>query len=270
MNGPRIDKATRRLGPDSNRAVRYSKVSNALKAMLFGGSLLGLALRGYPEQQPAPPAQGQQGDQADTASKGIKPRLSAEKYASQAELKGLAMGATLLTPDEVLQVLTTDLNSCCVVLEVGLYPESGKSLEIARKDFSLRVAGSDSAVKPFSPNLLAITLKLSPRGGSMTPHGSVGVVYRAGDADPRTRQPGGQSVDTSADVSLGKPPSDSQPTELDRKLMELELTKKGLPEGSVSTPVAGYLYFPLTKKRKKVPRQLECTLAGEKITLALP
>ena len=245
-------------------------MKNALKAMLFSVSLLSLALRGYPEQQPAPPAQGQQEDQADTASKGIKPRSSAEKYASHAELKGVAMGATLLSPDEVLQVFTTDLNSCCVVLEVGLYPETGKSLEIARKDFSLHVAGTDSAVKPSSPNLLAITLKLSPRGGSMTPHGSVGVGYGVGGADPRTGQPGGHSVDTSAEVSLGKPPSDSQPSELDRQLMELELTKKGLPEGSVSTPVAGYLYFPLTKKKKKAARQLECTLAGEKITLALP
>jgi len=229
-----------------------------------------MACRGYAGQQPASPTQHQQENQADASTNGIKPRASAERYAAQARLKDVGIGATLLTADEVLRVFTTDLNSCCVVLEVGLYPETGRSLEIARKDFSLRVAGSDSAVKPFSPNLLAMTLKLSPRGGSMTPHGSVGVGYGVGGADPRTGQLGGHSVDTSAEVSLGKPPSDSQPSELDRQLMELELTKKGLPEGSVSTPVAGYLYFPLTKKKKRARRQLECTLAGEKITLALP
>jgi hypothetical protein len=245
-------------------------VNRALKAVVVGAGLLYPAFGGYAGQQPAPSAQGQQENQADTASKGIKPRSSAENYASRAARQGVTVAATLLTPDQVLKAFTTDLNSCCVVLEVALYPEKDTTLEISRQDFSLRIAGSDSAVKPFSPNLLAITLKLSPRGGSMTPHGSVGVVYRAGDADPRTRQPGGQSVDTSADVSLGKPPSDSQPTELDRQLMELELTEKGLPEGKISAPVAGYLYFPLTKKKKKATRQLEYTMAGEKITLSLP
>jgi hypothetical protein len=53
--------------------------------------------------------------------------------------------------------------------------------------------------------------------------------------------------------------------------MELELTAKGLPEASVSSPVAGYLYFPVTKKKnKKAVRQLDYTLAGHKVVLTLP
>jgi hypothetical protein len=51
----------------------------------------------------------------------------------------------------------------------------------------------------------------------------------------------------------------------------LELTKKSLPEGKISAPVAGYLYFPLTKKnKKKAARQLELTLAEQKVALTLP
>ena len=33
-------------------------------------------------------------------------------------------------------------------------------------------------------------------------------------------------------------------------VLETELEEKGLPEGAVATPVAGYLYFPLAKKAK--------------------
>jgi hypothetical protein len=51
--------------------------------------------------------------------------------------------------------------------------------------------------------------------------------------------------------------------------MELELTEKGLPEGTVSRPVAGYLYFPSPGKKKSNVYQLECTLGGVKTVLAL-
>ena len=33
--------------------------------------------------------------------------------------------------------------------------------------------------------------------------------------------------------------------------MELELTEKSLPEGSIKNPVARYLYFPLPDKKKR-------------------
>jgi hypothetical protein len=51
--------------------------------------------------------------------------------------------------------------------------------------------------------------------------------------------------------------------------MELELTEKGLPEGSTKTPVAGYLYFPYPEKKKSDAYQLEYTLGGVKGALAL-
>ena len=51
--------------------------------------------------------------------------------------------------------------------------------------------------------------------------------------------------------------------------MELELSEKGLPEGTASAPVAGHLYFPIARK-KNVRYQLEYTMDGEKIVLSLP
>jgi hypothetical protein len=53
-------------------------------------------------------------------------------------------------------------------------------------------------------------------------------------------------------------------------LIRLELDKKGLPEENLSSSTAGYLYFVRPKKKNHATYQLECTLSGEKIVLALP
>lgn len=200
-------------------------MNQAVKAILLGMSLVGMACRGDARQQDTAPAQDQQENQADATSKGIKPHASAERYASHGEANGVAVGATVLTPDEVRQIFTTDLNNCCVVVEVGLFPETGKSLEVGRENFSLRATGTNAAVKPSSPNILATGSRLSPRGGSMTPHGSVGVTVGSGggyypglgQTQPGPPPPGqpmpGSGVDTSADVTIGANRPESQPTD---------------------------------------------------------
>ena len=51
--------------------------------------------------------------------------------------------------------------------------------------------------------------------------------------------------------------------------MELELTEKALPEGTVLAPVAGYLYFSISQDNKKASYELEYTLGGQKVLLKL-
>jgi hypothetical protein len=52
--------------------------------------------------------------------------------------------------------------------------------------------------------------------------------------------------------------------------METELSEKGLPEGSVSAPVAGFVYFPLASRKKNATLQLEYKVNGENVSLTLP
>jgi hypothetical protein len=52
--------------------------------------------------------------------------------------------------------------------------------------------------------------------------------------------------------------------------MEAELGEKGLPEGSAAAPLAGYIYFPVSSKKKRAAHQLEYTLGQNKILLSLP
>jgi len=245
-----------------------------LNGILLGTVLICPAFLLCAGQDQMPPSPDQKENQADIAPKGIKPRTSAAQYAAHAELKIAVIGATRLTPDDIRDAFATDLNRCCVVLEVAVYPEKERTAELARDDFTLRVAGTEVIVKPSSPKLLALTLQLTaPAGRDAGLHGSVGVTYGPGGYDPTTGQHRGSQTGTSADVSndTGLSGPDKQVTETDREFMELELSRKGLPEGEISAPVAGYLYFPLPKKKKKKAAfQLEYALGDQKIVLNLP
>jgi hypothetical protein len=68
-------------------------------------------------------------------------------------------------------------------------------------------------------------------------------------------------------VGIGGPNGRGYPE--DRRVMETELTEKGLPEGSISKPVCGYLYFPIPEKLKKGTHQIEFSGNGQKILLEL-
>lgn len=104
---------------------------------------------------------------------------------------------------------------------------------------------------------------------------SVGVGYESGTyIDPVTGRPTKvHGVTTEAGVGVGvgdgggpRPAS----TNRDRAVMEIEFSEKGLPEGSASAPVSGYLYFPLSTKKKNTPLQLKYSLNDQTVVLSLP
>lgn len=99
----------------------------------------------------------------------------------------------------------------------------------------------------------------------MTLYPSAGIGYESGPRvyDPVTGTPRGGGLSTSAGVGVGVGPSQSGAGEQDRTTMELELSEKGLPETKASKPLSGYLYFPVTSKKKN-GLLLECSLGKEK------
>lgn len=208
-----------------------------------------------------------------SSPKGTVPRSSASRYPAHAESAAVAVGAVLLTTQEVQRAFASDLNRCCLVIEVALYPKGDKPLEVSWDDFTIRLAGTDRAAKPASAELLAAVLQKkaqSDRDVVVSP--SVEVGYGSGDCyDPVTGRRTGGGVYTGAGVGVGVGGRGNGPgsTGRDRDVVQLELTEKGLPEGSVSKPVAGYLYFQLSSK-KKAAHQLEYTLDDTKVTLRLP
>ncbi len=210
---------------------------------------------------------------AFAAPKGTVARSNALKYPAHAEQDGVAMGAVLLTSQEARSNFVSDLNHCCLVVEVALYPQKGQNLEVSLNDFSLRPIGADTAVKAASATLVSGTLqKKAAASRDVVVSPSVGVGYESGAVyDPITGQPrrGGVYTQTGVGVGIGSPGAQGGGTDADRKVMETELDEKGLPEGAVATPVAGYLYFPLAKKMKNAHYELEYMLNGNKVVLRL-
>lgn len=205
------------------------------------------------------------------APKGTVPHTYPTAYPAHVTRDGESVGASLLAPDKVHKEFAFDLKDF-VVIEVALYPESGRPLDVSLDDFVLRVVGSDTAARPASPKLAAARTQKAPGGKKpVDVYTSVGVGYESGRGyDPTTGRTRGGGVYTSSGVGVGVPGQEpSRPSGPDRNVVETELTEKGLPEGSATAPVAGYLYFPMTVK-KNARYDLEYRLRGQKVALRLP
>lgn len=211
------------------------------------------------------------------APKGTVPRATADRYPAHTEQGGVGIGVIRLTRDEVHNAFASDVNKCCIVVEVALYPPKDSTVSVALKDFVLRVAGTDVAARPSEAKVLAAKLqkKATPQDRDVTISPNVGVGYDSGGYyDPVTGQRRAGGVYTSTGVGVGIGGSRPQPgsTDVDRHTMELELGEKGLPEGETASPVAGYLYFalPQQKDKKTIKHELEYNLNGNKVVLTLP
>ena len=205
---------------------------------------------------------------------GIKPRADMADYPARVERGGIAIGAALLSPDQVRHTFASDLNRGYVVVEVAIQPKTGSVLEVLADDFTLRIAGAEATARPASPRAIAAILqKDAAKQSDVAVYPHVGIGYESGSAyDPVTGTRRARGVNTSVGVGVGVGAGGprSASTDQDRRTMELELSEKGLPEGPTSKAVASYLYFPLAAKKKGVTYELDYRGDGSKITLRLP
>jgi hypothetical protein len=204
---------------------------------------------------------------------GTAPRSSAAKYRSHSEKDGFSLGAEFLPKKLSSKVFAADVNSCCIVVQVAVYPEKDDTVDLSLFDFSLVEVKSDNSVRPESSTTVAARLekkKNPPRGVDVVTSGAVG--YESGTyMDPVTGQPVHvHGVSTSAGVGVSN--GNSVPADIadhDREMIERELYEKGLPEGRVSIPVAGYLYFVLPNAKKNAKYQLFYSGRSEPLILPL-
>lgn len=206
------------------------------------------------------------------APNGTSPRASASGYATHAQQDGMSVGARLLTAADARKTFVSDVNRCCVIVELAIYPEKDRPVALSLDSFTLRASGTETLTKPWSAEAVSTTLQKRARERrDILVSPTFGIGYQSkGAYDPTTGTTRGGGVYTSVGVSLavGPPGLGSGSTDKDRAVMETELNEKGLAEGWAVAPVAGYLFFPLARN-KKATYELGYTLNGTLLTLSL-
>jgi hypothetical protein len=200
--------------------------------------------------------------------RGTVPRSAVTDYAAHASEDSIQIGASLLTHKELKKIFATDVNQCCLVVEVAFYPAQGPKdnkdnfVKISLDDFMLREAGMDLGVKPSTPDVLAARLEVQPAPPDREHR--PGVTSGSDIGYERTTQQNGPERSTSGGVvqrsrvGVGIPIGGGGGSRLpegrnaggNRRAIEAELTEKALPEITAWEPVAGYLYFSVPKKKK--------------------
>jgi hypothetical protein len=216
----------------------------------------------------------------DHPQHGIPPRDAAASYSAHAGQDGFQIGASLLSQKEVKKIFSsTDLNQCCQVIEVAFYPPKNNFVKVSIDDFMLREAGKDIGVQPTTAEVLAAQLEVRPPAPDPEHKAGVSGESEIGYGRYQRRDPNKGTIQTRSgihereSVSVGVPIGGKQQTPEQaapgsRRAIQAELTQKGLPATNAWEPVAGYLYFPISKKPKD-GFELVYTVNEKKIVLPL-
>src|SRR6516164_4778540 len=146
---------------------------------------------------------------ASDSPRGTVPRTAADKYDVHREQDGFSIGANLLSASQARNTFAADLDRCCMVIEVALYPQKNGRIEVSLNDFSLRAAGKDIATTPSSAEVVAG--KLQKKSEPTTDRPDVAITqtseigYQTGGIDPVTgqRRPAGVYTGAGAGVGVG-------------------------------------------------------------------
>ena len=157
-----------------------------------------------------------------------------------------------------------------LVVEVAVYPKANDPIVIAEETFTLRVNGKKQVIFPQSPGFVAASMKYPDWEPRVSKEVDVGPVI-IGRPTTVGRFPGDRRGNP-----LPSPPKAPQPD--DQRNVEEQapddpadaLARLGLPQGEVSKPVTGFLYFHYKARPKSIHSvELVCQTKAGSTTLQL-
>lgn len=184
---------------------------------------------------------------------GTRPRQTPQDYKSHESVSDIIVAAEVVPRDQVKNLFSADLKKY-VVVEVAVYPSGSQPLTLQMSDFTLRCGSQTvrAALPQAVPHALHGRDPQLPSDVAVYTTGGVG--YESGPYGHGVSYGGGVGVATGPGVGGPRPGPDPR----DRDAIQYELQDKGLPEGPVARPVAGYLYFPFpSNKQKSVAYELQ-------------
>jgi hypothetical protein len=210
---------------------------------------------------------------------GLHPRPAATDYPAHEQAGGATYAAASLSKEQVRKTFVSNLSSKYIVLEVAVYPAKDGTLQLNRDDFFLRIGNSGDVIRPVAAEVIAGIIQrqntpAAPSRSDIAVYPTAGVGYESGTTPDGRRVHG---WDTSAGVGVGvggSPAPYPYPapgaSDRDRNVMAAELSDKSLPDGTVTAPVAGYLYFPAPSKRSSGVYQLDYAADKNNVRLYVP
>ncbi|HKW96566.1 MAG TPA: hypothetical protein VJN43_02485 [Bryobacteraceae bacterium] len=188
-------------------------------------------------------------------SAGTAPKDKPPDYPAHAAVGDIAIGADYLVhsiPANTQTFFAPDY----LVVEVAVFPKRGSSIEIGVGTFTLRVNGKKQAIYSDSTGMVAASVKYPDweqrknlEVGAAV--GDAGVVIGRPPAvgrfpdNPRQQQTRLPRLPKAPDAQQGV--EREEPEDLDTAL-----ARTALPQGAVSIPVSGYLYFRYQGKTKSI------------------
>jgi hypothetical protein len=184
---------------------------------------------------------------------GVPVRGSAADYPARAAIGPMTIAAAYVPRDQVKKLFGADLfEHGYVVLEVAVFPEPGREVDLSPDDFYLRQGFKPDAWPGATPHMVA--LQFRPQTNlPMTMPATANVGSRG--SIPSNERDGGRMVSVGA-RSCG--PGCASEVPLSPKLAALEkrLSEQSFPKTKTSRPVAGYLFFPRATWEKKPAYEL--------------
>src|SRR5579863_6083126 len=170
----------------------------------------------------------------------------------------LMLTATLhIDPENIKEMVGSDLDGHYVVMEVRVEPKYGKTVTIDRDDFLLRSRADNDHTKPFAASQIA---------------GNTTMVITHGEQPKVKNRPtigiGGMGMGpgTTSNQDEYKNSKAAVKTSDKENPLEKTLDEKILPEKKSDQPVSGLLYFPLEKQKMK---DLEFIYGGKENRISL-
>jgi hypothetical protein len=163
-----------------------------------------------------------------------------------------------------------------IVVDVAIYPEPGAAIPAAHSHFTLRLNGRKIPLMTQPAQFVAASLKyedwtMRPTLTATAGVGDAGVILGRPESterfpgDPRPRQrrlpnpPSAPAPEDRSGIDRAPPPN---PAEI--------CVEQSLPEGEITAPVRGYLYFPFRGKLQSIKKaELLYSRGGVSATLTL-
>lgn len=210
------------------------------------------------------------------AGDGRTPRSSSADYPVHQDTTTATIAAVRVPAEQLNKTFPSDFAKKYVVVEVAIYPKDGATVDVAAMDFVLKLADSES--RPDTPEEIAGLWRPHTAHPDVTSKTHVttetGVIVASG-TDPNTgRRVTNTGTYERVGVSNGGDPNRpvNYPTgsSADADRIEAQLAKWELHDGKTSSPVAGYIYFPVAQKKSKGALELQYAHENTSANLTLP